>query len=55
MDLLKKMLGLFVMLKVGSMYKVIGDFDCNKNKLTSLAGAPKTVAGYFDCKDNNLT
>ena len=32
-----------------------GDFYCSYNKLTSLAGAPKSVGGYFYCNSNQLT
>src|SRR5690606_19501070 len=32
-----------------------GWFECKKNKLTSLEGAPKVVEGVFNCSDNNLT
>jgi hypothetical protein len=35
--------------------KVDGYFDCYKNQLTSLIGAPKSVGGYFSCSDNQLT
>ena len=35
--------------------KVIGDFICDNNKLTSLEGAPQEVGGKFDCRDNQLT
>lgn len=34
---------------------LIGDFDCSKNQLTSLKGAPKEVGGRFNCVDNQLT
>jgi hypothetical protein len=32
-----------------------GDFECNNNQLTTLAGAPQTVDGSFDCANNRLT
>ena len=32
-----------------------GDFDCAKNELTTLEGAPKSVSGYFNCNNNKLT
>ena len=35
--------------------KVVGNFDCLGNKLTTLEGAPQEVGGYFDCRENNLT
>ena len=35
--------------------EVEGDFSCYNNKLTTLAGAPKTVRGYFTCSHNKLT
>jgi len=35
--------------------KVGGYFSCEKNELTSLVGAPKTVNGDFWCHDNELT
>ena len=31
------------------------DFNCNHNKLTSLAGAPSSVGGDFSCYRNKLT
>jgi hypothetical protein len=34
--------------------KVIGDFYCSNNKLTSLKGCPKEVSGRFDCSINRL-
>ena len=34
---------------------VKGDFSCNDNLLTSLAGAPQTVDGDFCCSSNQLT
>ena len=34
---------------------VDGRFDCSKNKLTSLQGAPLHVGGTFYCGDNQLT
>ena len=33
--------------------KVAGDFNCGINKLTSLKGCPKEVAGGIDCYYNN--
>ena len=33
---------------------VDGNFDCSRNKLTSLEGAPETVGGQFYCHDNPL-
>jgi len=35
--------------------KVSGHFDCPRNKLTSLEGAPQVVGGHFDCSSNFLT
>ena len=35
--------------------KVSGDFDCRKNQLTSLQGAPQEVGGNFNCRNNQLT
>jgi hypothetical protein len=35
--------------------RVDGRFDCSKNKLTSLQGAPLHVGGTFYCGDNQLT
>ena len=35
--------------------KVRGYFDCKNNQLTSLEGAPQTVAGDFSCSNNQLT
>lgn len=37
----------------GSPKKVIKDFDCSNNKLTSLFGAPQIV-GDFNCSNNEL-
>jgi hypothetical protein len=34
---------------------VNGHFDCGKNKLTSLKGAPNTINGDFYCSENELT
>jgi len=34
---------------------VTGNFNCTKNELTSLEGAPKSVGGDFNCYDNQLT
>jgi hypothetical protein len=34
---------------------VSGDFDCGKNQLTSLEGAPEKVGGGFNCGWNQLT
>jgi len=34
---------------------VTGDFSCDRNQLTSLAGAPQTVGGGFYCANNLLT
>ncbi|MBR1826012.1 MAG: hypothetical protein IJ770_05445 [Alphaproteobacteria bacterium] len=34
---------------------VEGSFDCSKNKLTTLKGAPKEVGGDFKCFKNQLT
>jgi len=47
-----KRLSDFVGVKFG---KVSGDFDCDRNYLTSLEGAPQEVGGEFDCSDNQLT
>jgi hypothetical protein len=33
---------------------VMGDFNCNNNRLTSLKGAPEYVSGEFNCSINNL-
>jgi hypothetical protein len=33
---------------------VAGNFDCDKNQLTSLEGCPHTVGGIFDCSRNKL-
>jgi hypothetical protein len=35
--------------------EVGGNFDCRKNQLTSLEGAPTSVGGDFDCRKNQLT
>ena len=35
--------------------EVTGNFDVDRNILTSLAGAPQTVGGRFYCNDNKLT
>jgi hypothetical protein len=35
--------------------KVTGNFDCSRNKLTSLKGAPQSVGGSFYCHLNQLT
>ena len=35
--------------------KIDGDFHCDRNKLTSLEGAPQTVTGSFICRTNMLT
>jgi hypothetical protein len=35
--------------------KVSGYFYCQRNKLTSLEGAPQEVGGDFDCSNNQLT
>jgi hypothetical protein len=32
-----------------------GDFNCTKNKLTSLKGAPRKIGGDFECALNHLT
>ena len=32
-----------------------GDFDCSRNQLTSLQGAPSSVGGNFYCSRNQLT
>jgi hypothetical protein len=34
---------------------VNGSFNCNKNELVSLQGAPTEVNGNFSCEDNYLT
>ena len=34
---------------------VTGDFNCSKNKLTTLKGSPIEVYGHFDCCYNHLT
>jgi hypothetical protein len=33
---------------------VTGDFNCSRNNITSLKGAPQTVDGGFNCSYNNL-
>ena len=38
-----------------SKVKVMGDFNCADNQLTTLKGAPSTVGGDFWCDRNNLT
>lgn len=38
-----------------SKVTVEGDFLCNRNKLTTLEGAPKKVGGNFSCASNQLT
>jgi len=38
----------------GSKLKVVGDFSCFNNNLTSLEGAPSSVGGSFFCSDNKL-
>jgi hypothetical protein len=35
--------------------KVSGDFDCRRNRLTSLKGGPRWIGGYFYCSHNQLT
>ena len=35
--------------------RVIGDFNCNNNNLTSLKGCPRWVGGWFSCEVNQLT
>ena len=35
--------------------KVIGDFWCHRNRLTTLEGAPEVVGGDFSCSNNELT
>ena len=35
--------------------KIVGDFNCGSNQLTSLFGCPRRVVGYFSCVDNKLT
>ena len=47
-----KRLSDFVGVKFG---KVSGDFDCDRNYLTSLEGAPQEVGGEFNCSENKLT
>ena len=32
-----------------------GWFDCSRNQLTSLEGAPQIVGGNFNCRWNQLT
>jgi len=34
---------------------VEGEFDCKRNNLTSLLGAPNTINGHFICSENQLT
>ena len=38
-----------------SKYKVVGNFYCSKNQLTSLVGVPKEVGRNFVCDQNQLT
>ena len=38
-----------------SKYKVVGDFYCGNNQLTSLVGVPREVGGGFYCDNNQLT
>ena len=38
-----------------SKYKVVGNFYCSNNQLTSLVGAPREVGGNFVCDQNQLT
>ena len=35
--------------------KVTGDFECDRNQLTTLKGSPKSVGGNFYCHSNQLT
>lgn len=35
--------------------RVIGNFMCGANLLTTLKGAPSYVSGYFNCNNNKLT
>jgi hypothetical protein len=35
--------------------RVIGDFDCSTNNLTSLEGCPTEIGGHFYCYGNKLT
>ena len=35
--------------------KIIGDFECDRNQLTTLKGSPTSVGGGFDCSGNKLT
>jgi hypothetical protein len=35
--------------------KISGYFDCGRNQLTTLEGAPKEVGGDFYCRNNQLT
>jgi hypothetical protein len=35
--------------------KVTGNFDCSRNQLTTLEGAPNYVGGSFNCSYNQLT
>ncbi len=35
--------------------KVMGDFHCGMNNLTSLKGCPRWIGGYFICSNNDLT
>jgi hypothetical protein len=37
-----------------SFDRVVGNFDCSSNQLTSLEGAPTSVGGDFYCYNNNL-
>jgi hypothetical protein len=38
-----------------SFDRVVGNFDCSSNQLTSLEGAPTSVGGDFYCTNNKLT
>ena len=41
--------------KDGLVFCSIGEFDCSRNHLISLEGAPQIVSRSFDCSWNELT
>jgi hypothetical protein len=38
-----------------SKIKILGNFNCDNNELTSLKGAPQQIVGNFYCNSNQLT
>ena len=40
---------------IGCPLIIGGDFECNRNRLTSLEGCPVEVLGKFNCSNNELT